>query len=39
VALRADVTGVQVLDLVVGDAGDGNGRDHGDWATPTVTCG
>jgi hypothetical protein len=28
----------QVLDLVVGDAGDGNGSDHGDWATPTLTC-
>jgi hypothetical protein len=39
VALNADVTGVQVLDLIVGDAGDGNGADHGDWATPTVTCG
>jgi hypothetical protein len=23
---------------VVGDAGDGNGSDHGDWATPTLTC-
>lgn len=39
VSLSADVTGTQVLDLVVGDAGDGNGSDHGDWATPTVTCG
>jgi hypothetical protein len=28
----------QVLDLVVGDAGDGNGSDHGDWANPTLTC-
>ncbi len=36
--IDVDVTGAQVLDLVVGDAGDGNGNDHGDWATPTVTC-
>jgi hypothetical protein len=27
-----------VLDLVVGDAGDGNGNDHGDWANPTINC-
>ncbi|MFL6120096.1 beta galactosidase jelly roll domain-containing protein, partial [Actinophytocola sp.] len=39
VPLTADVTGAQVLDLLVGDAADGNGSDHGDWATPTVTCG
>ncbi len=38
-ALDVDVTGAQVLDLVVGDAGDGNGNDHGDWATPVLTCG
>jgi hypothetical protein len=37
-ALDVDVTGAQVLDLVVGDAGDGNGNDHGDWAMPTLTC-
>ena len=30
--------GAEVLDLVVGDAGDGNGNDHGDWGAPTVTC-
>ncbi len=36
--LTADVSGVQVLDLIVGDAGDGNGDDHGDWAEPTLTC-
>jgi hypothetical protein len=36
--LTADVTGVQTLHLVVGDAGDGNGDDHGDWAMPTLTC-
>ena len=38
VPLDVDVTGDQVLDLVVGDGGDGNGNDHGDWATPVVTC-
>ena len=36
--VTADVTGVQTLDLVVGDAGDGNANDHGDWAAPTLTC-
>jgi len=36
--VTADVSGVQVLHLVVGDAGDGNGDDHGDWAMPTLTC-
>ncbi|MGW5353558.1 NPCBM/NEW2 domain-containing protein, partial [Streptomyces sp. NPDC004031] len=36
--ITADVTGVQMLDLVVGDAGDGNAYDHGDWAMPTLTC-
>ncbi len=38
VPITANVSGTQVLDLVVGDAGDGNGSDHGDWATPTLTC-
>jgi hypothetical protein len=36
--LTADLTGVQMLDLVVGDAGDGNAYDHGDWAMPKLTC-
>jgi hypothetical protein len=36
--ISADVTGVQTLDLVVGDAGDGNAYDHGDWATPKLVC-
>ncbi|HWC79296.1 MAG TPA: beta-galactosidase [Pseudonocardiaceae bacterium] len=39
VPISVDVTGAQVLDLVVGDAGDGNGNDHGDWAGPRLTCG
>jgi beta-galactosidase GanA len=32
------VTGAKILDLVVGDGGNGNGNDHGDWAIPTLTC-
>ncbi|WP_328540666.1 beta-galactosidase [Streptomyces sp. NBC_00344] len=38
VPIDVDVTDVQVVDLKVGDADDGNGNDHGDWATPTLTC-
>ncbi|WNM29898.1 beta-galactosidase [Streptomyces sp. Li-HN-5-11] len=38
VPIDVDVTGAQVVDLVVGDGGDGNGADHGDWAVPTLTC-
>ncbi|MEV6008093.1 beta-galactosidase [Streptomyces sp. NPDC051976] len=38
VTLDVPVTGGQVLDLSVGDGGDGNGNDHGDWAEPTLTC-
>ena len=37
-SLDVDITGAQVLDLIVGDAGDGNANDHGDWAIPTLTC-
>jgi beta-galactosidase GanA len=37
-ALTVDVTGAQILDLVVGDGGDGNGNDHGDWGGASVTC-
>ncbi|MGC0343614.1 beta-galactosidase GanA [Streptomyces sp. SLBN-8D4] len=39
VSVDVDVSGAQVVDLKVGDAGDGNGNDHGDWAVPTLTCG
>ncbi|GGU22761.1 beta-galactosidase [Streptomyces violascens] len=39
VPLAADVSGAQVVDLVVTDGGDGNGLDHGDWAGATLTCG
>jgi hypothetical protein len=38
VPVDVDVTGAQVVDLRVGDAGDGNGNDHGDWGAPTLTC-
>ena len=37
-SINVPIAGAQVLDLVVGDAGDGNGSDHGDWAVPTLTC-
>jgi NPCBM/NEW2 domain len=36
--IDVSVAGAQILDLVVGDGGDGNGQDHGDWAVPTLTC-
>ena len=38
VPVRADVTGVRMLDLQVGDGGDGNNSDHADWAAATITC-
>jgi beta-galactosidase GanA len=38
VPIDVDVTGAQVVDLMVGDADDGNGNDHGDWGAPTLTC-
>lgn len=37
-SIDVPVTGGQVVDLIVGDAGDGNGNDHGDWADPVLTC-
>ncbi|MEV6907311.1 NPCBM/NEW2 domain-containing protein [Amycolatopsis sp. NPDC051071] len=30
--------GVQVLDLVVTDGGDGVDSDHADWAAAALTC-
>ncbi|HEU5354516.1 MAG TPA: beta-galactosidase [Actinocrinis sp.] len=36
--LSADLTGAQVLDLVVGDGGDGNASDHSDWGGAQITC-
>jgi beta-galactosidase GanA len=38
VTIDVPVTGGQVIDLGVGDGGDGNGNDHGDWADPVLTC-
>jgi len=37
-ALSANVTGATRLRLVVTNAGDGINYDHGDWATPTLSC-
>jgi hypothetical protein len=36
--LAADITGAHTLTLQVGDAGDGNGHDNGDWAGAEVHC-
>jgi hypothetical protein len=36
--LDLDVTGVEALHLVVGDAGDTNAHDHADWADATLVC-
>ena len=33
-----DISVARVLDLVVGDGGDGNGLDHADWAAAHLTC-
>ena len=38
VPVDVDITGAQLLDLVVGDGGNGNGNDHGDWANAQLTC-
>ena len=38
VTMDVSVASGQVLKLVVGDGGDGNANDHGDWANPVVTC-
>ncbi|MGW1341224.1 NPCBM/NEW2 domain-containing protein [Kribbella sp. NPDC002412] len=37
-SIDVDLTGVRVLDLFVGDAGDGGYNDRADWADPTATC-
>ncbi|MBC9716011.1 NPCBM/NEW2 domain-containing protein [Streptomyces sp. TRM66268-LWL] len=37
-AISADVTGAEVVRLVAADGGDGVTSDHGDWATPELTC-
>ena len=38
VTIDVPVTDGQILDLNVGDGGNGNGNDHGDWANPILTC-
>ncbi|MFC5830881.1 endo-alpha-N-acetylgalactosaminidase family protein [Nonomuraea insulae] len=37
--LSADLTGARYVDLVAGDAGDGNGNDHADWGEARLRCG
>ena len=36
--VTADVTGAQVVRLVVTDGGDGIDSDHADWADAQLTC-
>lgn len=36
--VQVDVSGVQVLDLVVTDGGDGNANDNADWADAALVC-
>lgn len=36
--LTADVSGAQVVRLVVSDGGDGVDSDHADWADLRITC-
>jgi hypothetical protein len=38
-SIDVDLTGKSQLQLVVGDAGDGNDSDHGDWAAARIDCG
>ncbi len=37
--ISAQIAGAQRLDLLVDDAGDGNGQDHADWADARLVCG
>ncbi|MFJ2833160.1 NPCBM/NEW2 domain-containing protein [Streptomyces sp. NPDC087263] len=37
-AISADVSGAQLVRLVVTDGGDGSTSDHGDWADAQLTC-
>ncbi|MEV6805135.1 NPCBM/NEW2 domain-containing protein [Streptomyces sp. NPDC051129] len=37
-SLTADITGAQVIRLVVTDSGDGVDSDHADWADAQLTC-
>ncbi|HXJ40148.1 MAG TPA: NPCBM/NEW2 domain-containing protein, partial [Bryobacteraceae bacterium] len=38
VPVSVNVAGKNQLELAVGDGGDGNSYDHGDWANAKVTC-
>jgi beta-galactosidase GanA len=38
VPLDVDVSGAQRVDLLIGDAGNGNGSDHADWADAQLIC-
>ncbi|MEW1926143.1 NPCBM/NEW2 domain-containing protein [Streptomyces sp. NPDC088360] len=37
-SLSADVSGAQIVRLVVTDGGDGRDSDHADWAEPVLSC-
>ncbi len=37
-SISVDVTGATQLALIATDSGDGSDYDHGDWATPELTC-
>jgi hypothetical protein len=36
--LTADVSGAEVVELRLTEAGDGNTYDHADWADATIVC-
>ncbi|AOR35907.1 hypothetical protein BFF78_36930 [Streptomyces fodineus] len=36
--VSADISGAQVIRLIVTDAGDGNDSDHAEWADARVSC-
>jgi beta-galactosidase GanA len=38
VPIDVDVTGATIVDLIVGDGGNGNGNDHADWAAARLSC-
>jgi hypothetical protein len=38
VPLDVGLDGVRQLDLIIDDAGDGNGSDHADWAEARLSC-
>jgi hypothetical protein len=38
VPIEVDVTGATIVDLIVGDGGNGNGSDHADWAAARLAC-